>query len=148
MRIKKNEMKIVEIFEFNKEQYDTVRRLLGFLFPEPVALTEADYKEILASNNSHLFFLYEDEVVAGMVSVGFYRTPSAAKAWIEDVVVDDIFRGKGYGRMLTQHAIDFAKSKRAELAMLTTNAKRIAANRLYQSIGFERKDTNVYRMPL
>jgi hypothetical protein len=32
--------------------------------------------------------------------------------------------------------------------MLTSNPKRIAANKLYQAMGFERKETNVYRMKL
>jgi ribosomal protein S18 acetylase RimI-like enzyme len=44
------------------------------------------------------------------------------------------------------HAIEFTKSKGIPLLMLTSNPKRIAANKLYQAMGFERKETNVYRM--
>lgn len=32
--------------------------------------------------------------------------------------------------------------------MLTSNPTRIAANKLYQKLGFEQKQTNVYRMNL
>ena len=34
------------------------------------------------------------------------------------------------------------------VGMLTSNSKRVAANGLYRSLGFEMKDTNVYRMDL
>ena len=51
-------------------------------------------------------------------------------------------------KLLVAHAIEFVKSKQIPLLMLTSNPKRIAANKLYQTMGFERKETNVYRMKL
>ena len=139
-------MRIIEVDEFKKEYLDAVRKFLGLLLSEPVQFTEADFRELLASGNSHLFFVVDDTIVAGMATVGIYRSPSGSKAWIEDVVVDEAYRGMGLGRLLTQHAIDFAKSQQADLLMLTSSPKRIAANNLYQSIGFEQKETNLYRM--
>ena len=72
--------------------------------------------------------------------------PTGGKAWIEDVVVDETFRGQGLSKLLVAHAIEFTKSKGIPSLMLTSNPKRIAANKLYQAMGFERKETNVYRM--
>lgn len=48
--------------------------------------------------------------------------------------------------MLVRHAIDFVKSQGIPALMLTSNPKRTAANKLYQTMGFEQKETNVYRM--
>lgn len=48
--------------------------------------------------------------------------------------------------MLVRHAIDFVKSQGISALMLTSNPKRTAANKLYQTMGFEQKETNVYRM--
>ena len=70
------------------------------------------------------------------------------KAWIEDVVVAPAFQGRGIGKTLVEHAIRFAASAGADLLMLTSNPSRVAANRLYQALQFERKETNVYRMKL
>ena len=83
-----------------------------------------------------------------MLTVGVYLSPTGSKAWIEDVVVDDMFRGRGLGRKLVTHAIDYCKSQNINTLMLTSNPKRVAANALYQSLGFERKETNVYKMNL
>jgi ribosomal protein S18 acetylase RimI-like enzyme len=83
-----------------------------------------------------------------MLTVGIYHSPTGGKAWIEDVVVDENFRGQGLSKLLVLHAIEFVKSQHIPLLMLTSNPSRIAANKLYQSMGFERKETNVYRMIL
>ena len=139
-------MKIIEVNEFTKAFYEAVCKFLSFLSTDPVQFTEADFNTIITSAHSHLFLLFDGESIAGMATVATYRSPSGSKAWIEDVVVDETCRGKGYGRILTQHAIDFAKLQHADLLMLTSNPSRIAANKLYQSIGFQRKETNLYRM--
>ena len=86
--------------------------------------------------------------IAGMLTIGTYLSPTGSKAWIEDVVVDEEYRGYGFGRMLVAHAIDYCRSQGIETMYLTSNPKRVAANGLYQSIGFERKETNMYKMNL
>ena len=139
-------MKIIEVNEFTNEYLDFVRKLLCLLTSEPKQFTEADFREIIVSDNSHLFFLIDDNVIAGMVTVGIYRSPTGTKAWMEDVVIDEEYRRKGLGRMLTQYAIDYVKSQQVDSLMLTSNSLRIVANHLYQSIGFEQKETNVYQM--
>ena len=139
-------MEIIEVKEFSNEYLHAISRLICFLVPEPLQFTETDLRKLLASDSNHLFLLKDDNRIAGMLTVGIYRSPTGTKAWIEDVVVDKVYRGRGFGRMLTQHAIDFAKSICVDVLMLTSNPARMAANKLYQTIGFERKDTNVYRM--
>ena len=46
-----------------------------------------------------------------MLTVGIYYTPTGGKAWIEDVVLDTTYRGKGLSKILVRHAIDFVKSQ-------------------------------------
>ena len=111
-----------------------------------MTLTEEMFNELLASSNSHLFFLLKDGQIAGMLTVGIYYSPTGGKAWIEDVVVDESFRGQGLSKLLVAHAIEFTKAKQVPSLMLTSNPKRIASNKLYQGMGFGRKETNVYRM--
>ena len=111
-----------------------------------MTLTESMFRQLVESTNSHLFFLIKDEQIAGMLTVGIYYSPTGGKAWIEDVVVDQAFRGQGLSKLLVAHAIEFTKSQQVPSLMLTSNPKRIAANKLYQKMGFERKETNVYRI--
>ena len=137
---------IIEIKTYSPEYHEAMQRFLNQLTTSPMVLTESMFHQLLSSENSHLFFIMKDEQIAGMLTVGIYYSPTGGKAWIEDVVVDETFRGQGLSKQLVAHAIEFVKSKQIPLLMLTSNPKRIAANKLYQAMGFERKETNVYRM--
>lgn len=137
---------IVEINNYSTEYHEAMQRFLDQLTTNPMILTESTFRQLLESVNSHLFFLMKDKQIAGMLTVGIYHSPTGGKAWIEDVVVDETFRGQGLSKLLVAHAIEFTKSKGIPSLMLTSNPKRIAANKLYQAMGFERKETNVYRM--
>ena len=138
--------KIVEIKNYSLEYQEAMQRFLDQLTSSPMTLSEEMFNQLLASPNSHLFFLLKDEQIAGMLTVGIYHSPTGGKAWIEDVVVDESFRGQGLSKLLVAYAIEFTKSKQIPSLMLTSNSKRVAANKLYQTMGFERKETNVYRM--
>ena len=137
---------IIEIKTYSQEYHEAMQRFLNQLTTSPMVLTESMFHQLLSSENSHLFFIMKDEQIAGMLTVGIYYSPTGGKAWIEDVVVDETFRGQGLSKQLVAHAIEFVKSQQIPLLMLTSNPKRIAANKLYQAMGFERKETNVYRM--
>ena len=139
---------IIKINTYSQEYHEAMQRFLDQLTTNPMTLTEAMFRQLLDSDNSHLFFLVKDEQIAGMLTVGIYHSPTGGKAWIEDVVVDEAFRGQGLSKLLVAHAIEFTKSQGIPSLMLTSNYKRIAANKLYQAMGFERKETNVYRMKL
>ena len=137
---------IVEIKTYSAEYHEAMQRFLVQLTTNPMTLTEEMFRQLLASENSHLFFLIKDEQIAGMLTVGIYYSPTGGKAWIEDVVVDETFRGQGLSKLLVTHAIEFTQSQGIPSLMLTSNPKRIAANKLYQAMGFTHKETNVYRM--
>ena len=137
---------IIKIQSYSTEYHEAMQRFLDQLTTNPMTLTEEMFRQLLASPNSHLFFLMKDEQIAGMLTVGIYHSPTGGKAWIEDVVVDETFRGQGLSKLLVAHAIEFTKLQGIPSLMLTSNPKRIAANKLYQAMGFGRKETNVYRM--
>ena len=139
---------IIEINTYSEVYHEAMQRFLNQLTTQPMTLTKDMFCQLLASENSHLFFLMHDGQVAGMLTVGIYYSPTGGKAWIEDVVVDERFRGQGLSKRLVAHAIDYVKEQQIPLLMLTSNPKRVAANKLYQAMGFERKETNVYRMKL
>lgn len=144
-------MEQVEIFEvtvFDHIYVEVISDLLNQLTTSPVKFTQADLNAMIDCNGSHLFLLSFEREIAGMLTIGSYVTPTGKKYWIEDVVVDQKFRGKALGHKLIEHSIEYIKSLGGTVIMLTSNPKRLAANQLYQSVGFEQKQTNVYKMEL
>ena len=83
-----------------------------------------------------------------MLAMGLYTTPTGRKAWIEDVVVDEAFRGRGLGRMLVERALDCARGYAPVTVMLTSRPSREAANALYRAVGFSLKQTNLYKLDI
>ena len=141
--------KIVEIKTFSQDIYRFVCRLTGQLSPNRQGPSEMAFRNILDSENAHLLVLYDDnETPVAMLTTGVYRTPTGYKAWIEDVVADEAYRGQGYGKKLVAGAIDFCKALGVDVISLTSNPSRIAANQLYQALGFSLYETNVYKMKL
>jgi ribosomal protein S18 acetylase RimI-like enzyme len=83
--------------------------------------------------------------IVGTLTLVVLPLPTAIRAWIEDVVVDVAARGRGVGESLTREALRLASARGATTIDLTTSPARTAANRLYQRLGFRRRDTNPYR---
>jgi len=140
---------IIEIKAFSQEIYLFVSNLTKQLTEGQKSLSVENFYAILESPNTHLFVIYDpDGIPSGMLTVGIYRTATGSKAWIEDVTVDENYRGRGYGKKIVEHAIDFLRNLGVDALSLTSNASRVAANELYQKSGFELYPTNVYRMKL
>ena len=140
-------MTIREITAFKPEIKDQVDDLLKLLVTRKVDLSSTLLKELISNDNSHLFFAFDkNDNCMGMLTLGIYVSPTGKKACIEDVVVGEAYRGTGVGEGLMKFAIDFSKDKQVKLLQLTSNPARVAANKLYVKLGFERKETNVYNM--
>jgi ribosomal protein S18 acetylase RimI-like enzyme len=83
-----------------------------------------------------------------MALLAWYPVASGRHYWIEDVVVARQARGRGIGEALVRRAMDLAREAGAEFVDLTSRPAREAANRLYMRMGFEPRETTVYRYHL
>lgn len=83
--------------------------------------------------------------IVGTLTLALFRIPTGRRAWIEDVIVDTGARRQGVAEALTMAALDRAYDAGARTVDLTSRPSREAANRLYQRLGFDLRDTNVYR---
>ena len=138
-------MKIEELTDFSITALDAINGLLPQLSTSVVALEESDLRNIVDSESTKLFLAIDEDEVFGMLSLVLFRIPTGRKAWVEDVVVDEKARGRGVGKLLTEHAIQVAREHGAHSVDLTSRPSREAANALYQRVGFEQRETNVYR---
>jgi ribosomal protein S18 acetylase RimI-like enzyme len=87
-------------------------------------------------------------IIVGTLTLATFRIPTGVRAWIEDVVVDGSARGTGVGEALTRAALERAAVAGARSVDLTSRPSREAANRLYRRLGFQARDTNVYRITM
>ena len=140
------EMSQIDIFEAksSKPEYVVaVNRLLKQLCSSPCEMSAERLQRIVEEPNSRLLLTVDGEVM-GMCTLGFYTSPTGRKAWMEDLVVDEKCRGMHLGERLFNFAADFAEHEGYDTLMLTSRPARVAANRMYQKMGFGRKETNVY----
>ena len=148
---KKNEMNSVEIVEvtsWSEEVLQDVNKLLRQLTSKHLNFSEKVFKDILSSDNSTLVIARDrgqEGKIIGMLSFVTFLVPTGLNFRIEDVVVDQKARGRGVGRKLMVFAIEKGKTIGADKIYLTSTGTRVAANKLYDSLGFKIKDTNVYR---
>jgi ribosomal protein S18 acetylase RimI-like enzyme len=100
---------------------------------------------IVDDPQSVLYLARVDGRIVGSLTLALYQIPTGLKAWVEDVVVDESARGQGIGEALSTAAIEEARRRGAKDLSLTSRPSREAANRLYQRLGFQRYETNLYR---
>ncbi|HZW04722.1 MAG TPA: GNAT family N-acetyltransferase, partial [Anaerolineaceae bacterium] len=112
--------------------------------------TRAEIQQMADSDASIVLMARDPETgrLVGSLTLVVFRIPTGVRAWIEDVVVDGEMRGKGIGEALTVAALERARQEGAKTVDLTSRPSREAANRLYQRVGFERRETNLYRYKL
>jgi len=95
--------------------------------------------------NVHVYVIRDEGHIVATGTLCVKHTLEFTIADIESVVVSSKCRGRGYGKELMKAVIEAAKKMNVHHIQLTSNPKRVAANQLYQSIGFERYDTNCYK---
>lgn len=98
--------------------------------------------------NVHVYVIRDEGRIVATGTLCIKHSLEFTIADIESVVVSSQCRCKGYGKALMQHMIDVAKSMGTHHIKLTSNPKRVAANSLYQEMGFEKYETNCYKMVL
>ena len=139
-------VRVEVISQVTGELVDAFARLVPQLSKSNPPPTERELAAIVTSRGSVLFMAYdEDDEIVGSLTLVLFRIPTGLRAWIEDVVVDESARGKGVGHKLNEAAIDYARKAGAKTVELTSRPAREHANRLYQQLGFQARDTNVYR---
>ena len=138
---------IHEVTAFSPELAARMRELVTMIGHNAKELTDADVKEIIDSPSTTLFVALDKQTqyIAGMALLLVYRIPYVRKAYLDDLVVDEKFRGKGIGSLLLKKIVDTAKEKKAAYLDFSSRPRREESNGLYEKFGFEKRDSNVYR---
>ncbi|MGW2088132.1 GNAT family N-acetyltransferase [Streptomyces sp. NPDC001880] len=136
----------VEIIrEASQELVDAFSRLLPQLSSTAKPLDyEAIGRMVTCDANTVLVARTPDAIV-GTLTLVLLPLPSGLRARVEDVVVDSAARGQGVAGLLTQEALRLAREAGARTVDLTSRPDRAAANRLYERLGFQARQSTVYR---
>lgn len=140
-------MHIEKVTEVTEEIYVAVQLLVPQLGAHKVTPTWDELNALVRSEAStFLIARYPDENsdIVGILTLTVYRVPTGVRSIAEDVIVDEKVRRRGIAKALMRHAIDLAGQAGAGVLALSSNPTREAANKLYQSMGFERRETNSY----
>jgi ribosomal protein S18 acetylase RimI-like enzyme len=140
-------MYIEKVTQVTEELHEAFQRLVPQLSAHKVAPTTEELDELIKSEPSILLLARDPDgsaPIAGALCLTVYRVPTGRRSIIEDVIVDENLRRRGIGEALVRKAIDLAREAGAEGVSLTSNPQREATNHLYQSIGFQRRQTNPY----
>jgi ribosomal protein S18 acetylase RimI-like enzyme len=144
-----SDVRVEEAAEPTAELLDALARLVPQVSRSSPPPTEAEVAEMTGAPGTHVLVAKTDDgVIVGCLTLVVFRIPTGVRAWIEDVVVDEAGRGRGVGSALTNAALDLARAAGAKTVDLTSRPSREAANRLYQRLGFQARETNVYRYDL
>lgn len=139
-------MDILELHTLTDSQVSDLLGLMRELNPE-IAVTREMLERTAGAEGTRLFVAQESGRIIGCASLCIFVSPTGRKASVEDVVVTSAYRGKGIGRALMEEIIGYARRELAPVDLnLTSMPQRVAANALYQALGFERRGTNAYRL--
>jgi ribosomal protein S18 acetylase RimI-like enzyme len=138
-------VEVEAVHQVTDELVDAAARLLRQLSKSAAPLDADDLTRIAGHQATTLLVARSKAGIVGMLTLVTFPLPSGLRARIEDVVVDQDARGQGVGTALITAALELAQEQGARSIDLTSRTSRIAANRLYQQLGFQLRDSNVYR---
>lgn len=143
-------IEVRSVTEVDNDLVNAFERLTPQLSSSAPPPTSGELAAIVKSDSTVLLIALDSDqtgsdAILGSMTLVVFRIPTGVRAWIEDVVVDTAARGQGVGEALNRHALAIAWERGARTVDLTSRPTREAANRLYQRIGFAKRETNVYR---
>ncbi|HEV2758797.1 MAG TPA: GNAT family N-acetyltransferase [Acidimicrobiales bacterium] len=109
------------------------------------SLTPDRIAAVLSSAGTSVVVACLEGRIVGMALLCVCETLAGRFGVVEEVAVDEAARGHHMGIELMVTVLERAASLGLDFVELTSRPSREAANGLYQSLGFEARETNVYR---
>ena len=138
---------VEELLSFSSSELEDIDLLMHELSATSYC-NETLLSNALNDENVHVLVIRDEGHIVATGTLCIKHTLEFTIADIESVVVSSKCRGRGYGKELMNVMIDMAKNFNVHHIQLTSNPARVAANRLYQDLGFERYETNCYKLLL
>lgn len=112
-------------------------------YEQPSDIDRADrfIKERMENNESIIFVAFDGDDPVGFTQLypSFSSVRTVRNYILNDLYVDEFNRKGGVGRSLINTAMAFARQQHAKVLTLETAHDNYTAQKLYESIGFERQ---------
>jgi phosphinothricin acetyltransferase len=141
-------MKIILFKKTEKQNLKEINDLLIQLSPEKSKMSFTYFKKLLSDNRVFLAVIIDKKRIVGMGTLISAMSVANTFGLIEDVVIDGGYQGQGLGRKIVEFLIKEGQRQKLSTLKLTSKKDRVVANILYKKLGFELKETNVYRMKI
>ncbi|MEV6110150.1 GNAT family N-acetyltransferase [Streptomyces sp. NPDC051940] len=134
--------------EASDELVDAFARLLPQLSSTAEPLDREAVERMVACDANTVLVARAGDAIVGTLTLVLLPLPAGLRGRVEDVVVDSAARGQGVAGLLTEEALRIAREAGARTVDLTSRPDRAAANRLYERLGFQVRQSTVYRYPV
>lgn len=121
-----------------------LEHLLGQLSATAI-FDRARLATIVTHDATELLVVRDGGRIVGAATLVTFPLPSGVRGHVDDVVVDEAMRGKGIARALLLRMTELATDRGLRTLDLTSRPSRESALRLYESVGFVPRETNVLR---
>jgi ribosomal protein S18 acetylase RimI-like enzyme len=140
----------IEVFEGQAEELAAAFKHLVPQLSKSNPGPAVEFVQTMLSSDAITQFVARDDGdrIVGVATLVIFPIPTAWRAWIEDVIVDESLNGRGIGSALTRAMLDHADGAGCKTVELTSRPTREAANHMYRKLGFVERDTNVWRYTL
>ncbi|PBD02394.1 acetyltransferase (GNAT) family protein [Streptomyces sp. Ag82_O1-15] len=142
------DVRVEIIRETSQGLVDAFSRLLPQLSSTAKPLDHDAIDRMVNCDANTLLVARTPDAIVGTLTLVLLPLPSGLRARVEDVVVDGAARGQGVAGLLTQEALRIAREAGARTVDLTSRPDREAANRLYERLGFQVRQSTVYRFQI
>ena len=142
-------MDVVVLNNLTESQLSDLQSLLSELVPD-VVIAPDKILDAVTEPYTHVFAAIDDVGhIKGCAVMCVCTLLTGKQATVENVIVNSSYRGKHVGRAMMEYLIEYARTHYGNIVInLTSNPKRIAANILYRSLGFQQRETNVYKLTI
>ncbi|QWB24560.1 MULTISPECIES: GNAT family N-acetyltransferase [Streptomyces] len=139
------DIRVEVIREPSEELLDAFGRLLPQLSTTARPLDRAAVDRLVSCDANTVLVARSGGAIVGTLTLVLLPLPSGLRGRVEDVVVDDAARGQGIAGLLIEEALRLARRAGARTVDLTSRPDRAAANRLYERLGFQARESTVHR---
>jgi ribosomal protein S18 acetylase RimI-like enzyme len=136
---------VSEVLTVDDAVVESLIALVTQMSSQTAEVVDAMIRESISSTSTRVLMATRDGSTVGTLTLVEFAIPSGRRAWIEDVVVDEASRRQGVGEALVSEAISIAHSDGMRTVELTSRPSRTEARRLYEKLGFEVRETSVFR---
>ena len=93
--------------------------------------------EYLSDPNSTTIVISIEDIIVGVASIHIIKKLTRILGIIEDVAVNEKYRGKGVGKKLVERLILIGKQKNCDKIVLSSSDEN---SKFYEKIGFKKKE--------